>query len=90
MNHADEVFRRVASQRRFMKAGVGGNEILRGGVSVRKIAASAPRNSDFLSGGFVAFEQNNRSSSLSRLDRAHQPRRPSPNHHYVDNSGTVA
>ena len=55
-----------------MKVRIRGDEIFSAGVNVREVAAASAGDSDFLTGGFVTFEDQNRASSLSGLDGAHQ------------------
>ena len=81
-DHPDEIFGRVSRQRGLMKVGVGRDEVVGSGVEIREIAPASAGYSDFLADGFVAFEDQNRATTLARFDCAHQPGRAGP---YYDN-----
>src|SRR5262249_20344230 len=96
----DEVVRRISGERRFVEVRISGNEVLGPGVDVCKVASSASGYPNFLADRFVAFENQNRSSALSRFNRAHQAGSTSSNNHdviehtriiycNVDNSGRL-
>src|SRR6058998_3406361 len=84
-HHPDEVFGCVSRKRGFVKVCVGGDEVVGSGVKIREIAPASSGYSDFLAGVSVAFEDQNRATTLTRFDRAHQPRRAGP-----DNDNVVA
>ena len=81
----DEVFGRVSRKRGLVKVCIGRNEVLGSGMKIREIAPASAGYSDFLTGGFVAFEDQNRAATLTRFDCAHQPGRAGP-----DNDNVVA
>ena len=84
-DHPDEVFGRVSRQRGLVKVCVGRDEVVGSGVKIREIAPASAGYSDFLTGGFVAFEDQNRAATLTGFERAHQPGRAGP-----DNDNVVA
>jgi len=83
--HPDEVFGRVSRKRGLVKVCVGRDEVVGSGVEIREIAPASAGYSDFPADGFVAFEDQNRATTLAGFDRAHQPGRTRP-----DNNNVVA
>src|SRR5215471_13282709 len=79
----DEVVGRVPGECRFMEVRISRNEVFGRGVGVGEIASSASGDPNFLADRFVAFENQNGSSALSRFDRAHQPGSTGANNHDI-------
>src|SRR2546422_11740841 len=82
-DHPDEVFGRVSRQRGLVKVCVGRDEVVGSGVKIREIAPASAGYSDFLTGGFVAVEDQEPAATLSPVERAHQPRRARPSKYNV-------
>jgi len=82
-HHGDEVRGGVAGEGRLGKVRVGGKKVLRRGVKIREIAASAARNQDLLANAFGPLHDDHAAAPLAGLDRAHQTGRAASQHNGV-------
>src|SRR5437870_892239 len=75
-----EILRGVARQGRFREMRIVRKKIFRGGAEVGEIAAAAAGDADLFTDGFIVLEDNDRTSALTSLDRAHQTRGAGADH----------
>ena len=75
-HQGDKILRGVTRQGGAAEIGVGREEVVRPGVDIGEIAASAAGDGDFLSGAVIAFEQGDPASALSGGEGAHHARGP--------------
>src|SRR5947207_15866032 len=79
----DKIFRCISRERRFVKVGIGRDEVLGRRMNIREVASPAAGNSNLLAGRFITLDYQNGPPSLSRLDRTHEARSARPDNHHV-------
>ena len=84
LHHRDEIPRRVSRQRRFGEVRIRRHEILRRGVPVGEIAASAARDQDLAPNLRVVLQHHHPPPAPPRLDGAHQPGGARSDYHRID------
>lgn len=73
-DEGDEIGRGVAGERGFREVRVGAEEILGAAMEVRKVAAAAPGNENFLADAVGTFEDGDAAPALAGFERAEKSR----------------
>ena len=71
-DHGEEVLRGEAGEGGLGKVRVGGEEVFRGGIAIREVAAAAAGDEDLLAGTLVRLEDEDAAPAASRLNGAHK------------------
>jgi hypothetical protein len=69
-DHDKEIVRREAGESGFCEMGIGGEEILRSGVNIGEIAATAAGNKDFFADAIRKFNYGNMTATIASFERS--------------------
>lgn len=75
LDHGDEIARCIATQSRYTKARVGGDEARWLGIHIGEITSTPTGHEDFLADLVGAFKNENASTPIAGCNRAQQPGR---------------